>query len=355
MTAIPDHYAALGIDPTADPEVIAAAYRALAKKYHPDTGATTGTASTERFEQVQRAYEVLRSPESRRQYDLELLAQTERDLAEHLARKRRALPGGAGSAPSLPNPDLGAIRPEPAAGARGRGPTAPATARRATAPYLIPAVLLLALAGTGAWLFLPGEPSTPPVSVATTAAPAVATPAAPPPPDASGSAPAAATAETAQLPDDTQEPGMKADAGATPAPSSTAVPASAMPEDESQPPLFGTSDAEGAQAEAAPAPPVPAPTPKPRPVKQAAVPAKPKTTTPPAAPRPQVEAAAGAYMLTIFERKRRGRIVTRQADMLFATRGSCVEFGVKAVLRRMEARNMNPRRQRVWYECEPAL
>ena len=45
MTTIPDHYAALGIDPTADPEVITAAYRALAKKFHPDTGAAAGTAS----------------------------------------------------------------------------------------------------------------------------------------------------------------------------------------------------------------------------------------------------------------------------------------------------------------------
>ena len=50
MTTIPDHYAALGIDPTADPEVITAAYRALAKKFHPDTGAAAGTASPERFD-----------------------------------------------------------------------------------------------------------------------------------------------------------------------------------------------------------------------------------------------------------------------------------------------------------------
>ena len=45
MTTIPDHYAALGIDPTADQEVITAAYRALAKKFHPDTGTVGGTAS----------------------------------------------------------------------------------------------------------------------------------------------------------------------------------------------------------------------------------------------------------------------------------------------------------------------
>ena len=56
MTSIPDHYASLGIDPTADPEVIAAAYRALAKKFHPDTGSAGGTASPERFDQVQRAW-----------------------------------------------------------------------------------------------------------------------------------------------------------------------------------------------------------------------------------------------------------------------------------------------------------
>ena len=65
MTSIPDHYAALGIDPTADPEVITAAYRALAKKFHPDTGAAAGTASPIRFDEIQKAYEVLRTPESR--------------------------------------------------------------------------------------------------------------------------------------------------------------------------------------------------------------------------------------------------------------------------------------------------
>ena len=34
-----DHYAALGVAPDADHEVIKAAFRALAKKYHPDTAA----------------------------------------------------------------------------------------------------------------------------------------------------------------------------------------------------------------------------------------------------------------------------------------------------------------------------
>ncbi len=357
MTAIPDHYAALGIDPTADPEVIAAAYRALAKKYHPDTGATTGTASAERFEQVQRAYEVLRTPESRHKYDLELLAQTERDLAEHLARKRRALPGAAGAARSLPNPDLGAIRPEPsAAGMRGRGPAAPLDQadRRPAAPYLIPAVLLLVLLGAAAWLFLPGKPDTTAVAVVESTAPTPEPPAPQPPPETPASSSASGESVAAITPEETQQPAPKADVEAVPSPSSTPVPASAMPEEAAQTPVFGASEPEESQAGTAPPPmPVP-PTPKPRPAKQATATAKPPATKPPAAPRRQVEVAS-AYTLTIFERRRHGRIIIRQADMLFASRGSCVEFGVKAVLRRMEARNMNPRRQRIWYECEPAF
>jgi len=104
MTDFPDHYAALGIDPTADQEVIAAAYRALAKKYHPDTGATTGTASPQRFAEIQQAYEVLGSPEGRHRYDQALLEATQRELDEHLAAKQRKLAGTVGAAPPPPPP-----------------------------------------------------------------------------------------------------------------------------------------------------------------------------------------------------------------------------------------------------------
>ena len=69
MDDLPDHYAALGIAPSADEEVIAAAYRALAKKFHPDSGSSRGTASAERFRAVQEAYEVLRDPGLRARYD----------------------------------------------------------------------------------------------------------------------------------------------------------------------------------------------------------------------------------------------------------------------------------------------
>ena len=159
MTTIPDHYAALGIDPTADPEVITAAYRALAKKFHPDTGAAAGTASPERFDEIQRAYEVLRNPDTRHAYDLELLEATERELQEHIAAKRRVVvrePERASAAPP-PDLDLGDIRPEPAvppraaAAARARKP-------RPLMPFLVPLVLVAMLGGGAAALFLPAGP-----------------------------------------------------------------------------------------------------------------------------------------------------------------------------------------------------
>lgn len=64
-----DYYAVLGVTEVADDEVIAAAYRALAKKYHPDTGSQRGTASAERFREIQQAFEVLGSQRSRAEYD----------------------------------------------------------------------------------------------------------------------------------------------------------------------------------------------------------------------------------------------------------------------------------------------
>ena len=60
-----DYYAVLGVTKDADPEVIKAAYRALAKKHHPDTSG----GSAERFLQISRAWEVLSSPDLRRAYD----------------------------------------------------------------------------------------------------------------------------------------------------------------------------------------------------------------------------------------------------------------------------------------------
>ena len=62
-------YVVLGIAPDASPEVIRAAYRTLAKKYHPDR---VGPAGTKRFREIAEAYRVLSDPESRGAHNREL-------------------------------------------------------------------------------------------------------------------------------------------------------------------------------------------------------------------------------------------------------------------------------------------
>jgi DnaJ-class molecular chaperone len=63
-----DHYAVLGVARDADPDVVRAAYRALAKKFHPD--AVAGNAETaSRFREISDAYSVLSRTEQRAIYD----------------------------------------------------------------------------------------------------------------------------------------------------------------------------------------------------------------------------------------------------------------------------------------------
>jgi hypothetical protein len=68
----PDHYAVLQVTADAHPEVIKAAYRALAAKFHPD--AYPGPDAHERMVRINLAYEVLSSPDRRRQHDAQMAA-----------------------------------------------------------------------------------------------------------------------------------------------------------------------------------------------------------------------------------------------------------------------------------------
>ncbi len=63
-----DYYEVLGVDKNADDNALKHAYRALAKKYHPDMNPGDKEAE-KKFKEASEAYAVLSDPEKRRQYD----------------------------------------------------------------------------------------------------------------------------------------------------------------------------------------------------------------------------------------------------------------------------------------------
>lgn len=105
-----DAYKTLQVDPEADPEVIQAAYRRLARKYHPDV--VTGPGAAAKMVAINRAWALLEDPDSRAAYD--------RERADRAAREKRRTTGQA----------VG--RPDDAEGARSGQPPAGAAPRRST-------------------------------------------------------------------------------------------------------------------------------------------------------------------------------------------------------------------------------
>jgi len=63
-----DYYEVLEISRSASSDEIKKAYRKLSRKYHPDMAPDDKTAD-QKFKEVQEAYDVLRDPEKRKQYD----------------------------------------------------------------------------------------------------------------------------------------------------------------------------------------------------------------------------------------------------------------------------------------------
>lgn len=64
-----NHYDILGVSSGAEPEVIKAAYRALSKKYHPNTAKLPLEAAEARMKVVNVAYDVLSDPKQKIAYD----------------------------------------------------------------------------------------------------------------------------------------------------------------------------------------------------------------------------------------------------------------------------------------------
>ncbi|HEX9006141.1 MAG TPA: J domain-containing protein, partial [Bacteroidota bacterium] len=93
-----DYYTTLGVGRDASEEEIKRAFRALARKYHPDVAKDKATAE-ERFKEINEAYEVLSDPQKRKLYN-ELGANWKQGAAPPPppgggARARRAPGGGA--------------------------------------------------------------------------------------------------------------------------------------------------------------------------------------------------------------------------------------------------------------------
>lgn len=68
MSSPPDYYKVLGVERDASPKAIKAAYRRLARQYHPDVNKGDKKAE-EKFKQVAEAFAVLSDPDKRSRYD----------------------------------------------------------------------------------------------------------------------------------------------------------------------------------------------------------------------------------------------------------------------------------------------
>jgi curved DNA-binding protein CbpA len=68
----PSHYERLGVAPDAELPELRAAFRALSKRYHPDTTSLPGAEAEEAFRQLRQAYSVLSDPQARAAYDVRL-------------------------------------------------------------------------------------------------------------------------------------------------------------------------------------------------------------------------------------------------------------------------------------------
>ncbi|MBP3284270.1 MAG: J domain-containing protein [Clostridia bacterium] len=83
-----NHYEVLSVKPTASQSEIKKAYRALAKKYHPDTYKGDKSFAEERMQEINRAYDVLSNVELRKSYDVAEGIKAEESVEHHRKESR---------------------------------------------------------------------------------------------------------------------------------------------------------------------------------------------------------------------------------------------------------------------------
>lgn len=100
MTEPRDPYDVLRVSPEADEEAIRAAYRALARRHHPDRA---GAAGHYRMSEINRAWEVLSDPTRRAAWDRERAAETADPRSSRRTSREPTWVGAAGPPPGRPS------------------------------------------------------------------------------------------------------------------------------------------------------------------------------------------------------------------------------------------------------------
>jgi curved DNA-binding protein CbpA len=104
VTRAQDPYKTLQVDPEAEDEIIAAAYRRLARKYHPDVAASPEIAA--RMAAINAAWEVIGDPVRRAAFDRQRAVQDalDRRAAEAAASAARGSSASTGASASVGEP-----------------------------------------------------------------------------------------------------------------------------------------------------------------------------------------------------------------------------------------------------------
>ena len=101
-----NYYKILQVDPSAEDEVIAAAFKRLALKYHPDTNKAAD--ATARMQEINTAYTILSDPKKRASYDLDYSLHIGKEKHQPSQPKKEAKPK-AETEPSKPNQSPGQL------------------------------------------------------------------------------------------------------------------------------------------------------------------------------------------------------------------------------------------------------